>query len=203
MHNGQICDYDVTVPESSLRDQKRQQTTHALARAAFDLTRERGLDGYTVDDVVAQVGVSRRTFANYFSCKEEAVTSLAIEQLREGIASMPEVPADIALLDWVKSLALHQLSAGMFELLFELRDLAAKDPALQPHLENVHAEIRRTAQLIVSEQATSSASKLMSHIIVGAAYGALSSLIEGAVSLPGSSPEEFIEKVFARLKSGL
>lgn len=189
--------------ELSLRDRKRQQTAHALARAAFNLTREHGLEGYTIDDVVGQVGVSRRTFANYFSCKEEAVTSLAIEQLREGIASMPEVPAEIALLDWVKNLTLHQLSGGMLDLLFELRDLAAQDPAIRPYLENVHAEIRRTAQQVVSERAGNSASKLMSHIIVGAAYGALSSLIEGAVSLPGSSPDEFIEKVFARLKSGL
>ena len=155
--------------ELSLRDRKRQQTAHALARAAFDLTREHGLEGYTIDDIVGQVDVSRRTFANYFSCKEEAVTSLAIEQLRAGIASMPELPADIALLDWVKNLALHQLSGGMLDLLFQLRDFAAKDPALRPYLENVHAEIRRTAQQVVSERAGNSASKLMSHIIVGAA----------------------------------
>lgn len=189
--------------EPSLRDRKRQQTSHALAQAAFDLTRERGLEGYTIDDVVRQVGVSRRTFANYFSCKEQAVTSLALEQLHVGIASMPEVPAAATLLDWVKSLALHQLSGGMLELLLQLRDLADEDPALKPYLENVHAEIRRTAQEIVSERAGNSTSKLTSHIIVGAAYGALSSLIERAVPLPGSPPHEFVEKVFSQLRTGL
>lgn len=188
--------------ERSHRDWKRQQTSHALARAAFDLTRERGLEGYTIDDVVRHVGVSRRTFANYFSCKEEAVTALALEQLYEGIDSTPEVPADAALLDWVKNLALHQLSGGMLELLFQLRDLAETDPALRPYLENVHAQIRRTAQQVVGERAGNSVSKLTSHIIVGAAYGALSSLIEGAVS-PPNSPGDFIEKVFSRLRSGL
>ena len=36
---------------------------------------ERGMDGFIVDDVVQQAGYSRRTFANYFSCKEEAVAA--------------------------------------------------------------------------------------------------------------------------------
>ncbi len=188
---------------SSHREWKRQQTSHALAQAAFDLTQKSGLDGYTIDDVVEQVGVSRRTFANYFSCKEEAVTSLALEQLHAGIASMPEVPADTSLLDWVKTLARHQLSGGMLDLLIQLRELATKDPALRPYLENVHAEIRRTAQKIVSERAGNSASKLTSHIIVGAAYGALSSVIDGSVTLPGTPPEDFVDKVFAKLRLGL
>ena len=76
-----------------LRDQKRKQTSHALSRTAFEFTQERGLDGFTIDDVVKQVGVSRRTFANYFSCKEEAVAALALEQLEDGIAMLPEMPA--------------------------------------------------------------------------------------------------------------
>ncbi|MBL5975287.1 TetR/AcrR family transcriptional regulator [Leucobacter triazinivorans] len=188
--------------EPSHRDWKRQQTSHALARAAFELTREHGLEGYTIDDVVGRAGVSRRTFANYFSNKEEAVTALALEQLHQGISSMPELPADTALLDWVKGLAIHQLSGGLLDLLFQLRDLAEADPALRPYLESVHAQIRRTAQHVVGERAGNSVSKLTSHIIVGAAYGALSSLIDGAVS-PPSSPGEFVEKVFSRLKSGL
>ncbi|HUH53827.1 MAG TPA: TetR/AcrR family transcriptional regulator [Microbacteriaceae bacterium] len=185
----------------SLRDRKRQHTSQAIAQTAFKLTLEHGLDGYTIDDVVSEVGVSRRTFANYFSCKEEAVTALAIEQLKEGIDSMPELPANTSLLDWVKTLALHQLSGGMLDLLLQLRDLAQDNPALKPHLENVHAEIRRTAQKVVGERAGSSASKLTIHIIVGAAYGALSSIIDGSVAIPGMSPEDLIEKIFSKLRS--
>lgn len=189
--------------ELSLRDKKRRQTSRALAQASFDLTREHGLDGYTIDDVVDRVGVSRRTFANYFSCKEEAVTSLALERLHEGIGSMPEPPANSGLLAWVQTLAKHQLSGGMLDLLVQLRDLAHDNPALKPYLENTHAEIRRTALHIVGEQADTSVSKLTSYIIVGAAYGALSSVIDGATTLPGSSPEAFIDQVFDKLRSGV
>lgn len=189
--------------EHGLRDLKRKQTSHALAKAAFEFTRERGLDGFTIDDVVQKVGVSRRTFANYYSCKEEAVVALALEQLEDGIASMPEVSEGTPLLEWVRTLAIHQLSGGMLDLLVQLRDLAEKDPALKPFFENVHGEIRRTAQAVVSRQAKSSASKFAAPIIVGAAYGALTSFIEVATPHSGASSEEFVEKVFSKLKAGL
>lgn len=189
--------------EQGLRDRKRRETSDALAQTAFNLAVERGLEGFTIDDITRVVGVSRRTFANYFSCKEEAITSLALAQLHQGIASMPAVSEDASLLEWVRALALHQLSGGMLDLLLRLRALADTNPALLPYLENVHAEIRRTAQEVVSERAGNTASKLTSHIIVGAAYGALSSLIEGSVALPDSSLDEFVERVFAMLRSGL
>ncbi|MEA5153501.1 TetR/AcrR family transcriptional regulator [Raineyella sp.] len=189
--------------EGGLRDQKRKQTAHALAKVAFDLTAERGLDGFTIDDVVNTVGVSRRTFANYFSCKEEAVTALAIEQLRDGIDSMPTVPPETPLLEWVRRLALHQLSGGMLDLLVGLRDLARKYPALRPFVENLHGEIRRTAQAVVTEQAGDATSKWTVPIMVGAAYGALIAFIDVAEPCSGTSLEDFVEEVFAKLRSGL
>jgi len=37
------------------------------------LTAERGLSGFTVEELCEQVGISRRTFFNYFDTKEQAV----------------------------------------------------------------------------------------------------------------------------------
>jgi len=63
-----------TMPvETGLRERKKAATRDALRRAALDLTSERGLDGFTVDDVCARVGVSQRTFFNYFPTKEAAL----------------------------------------------------------------------------------------------------------------------------------
>lgn len=59
--------------EPSLREIKKLATARELAAAAFELARERDLDEVTIDDVVERVGYSRRTFANHFSCKQEAV----------------------------------------------------------------------------------------------------------------------------------
>ncbi|WP_146843548.1 TetR/AcrR family transcriptional regulator [Cellulomonas composti] len=61
----------------------RRDTNHdALAVVAFGLAREHGLDGFTVDDVAREAGISRRTFFNHFAAKEQAVCEFARIHLR-------------------------------------------------------------------------------------------------------------------------
>ena len=71
-----------SVPDSaeSPRERRRVETERALARGARLLTAERGLSGFTVEEVCEGAGVSRRTFFNYFASKEDA--ALGIPALR-------------------------------------------------------------------------------------------------------------------------
>lgn len=199
--------------DAGLREAKRRATAHALAQAAFDLAVERGVDAFTIDDVAAMAGYSRRTFANHYSCKEEAVTALALERVKEGLDTMPAVPAEVPLLDWLMTLARHQLSGGLLPLLRQLRELAEKHRGLGPYLADVQLQIRLTAQEAVAARAGSGVSSLTSHILVGAAYGAVMSVLDGRipVRVPGdpepAPPEaitlnEFIAAVFTRLRTG-
>lgn len=57
----------------SLRDVRKRETIRALTDTARRLTIEHGFAGFTVEEVCAEVGVSRRTFFNYFESKENAV----------------------------------------------------------------------------------------------------------------------------------
>jgi AcrR family transcriptional regulator len=57
----------------SLRDRKKLATREALSNTAFRLVMEQGIDAVTPEAVADAVGVSPRTFRNYFSCREEAV----------------------------------------------------------------------------------------------------------------------------------
>jgi len=57
----------------SLRDVRKRETIRVLTDTARRLTIERGFSGFTVDEVCAEAGVSRRTFFNYFASKENAV----------------------------------------------------------------------------------------------------------------------------------
>ncbi|MET1036123.1 MAG: helix-turn-helix domain-containing protein [Arthrobacter sp.] len=55
------------------RERRRRDTYTALTHVARALTAERGLNGFTVEELCDGVGVSRRTFFNYFATKEDAV----------------------------------------------------------------------------------------------------------------------------------
>lgn len=50
-----------------------RRTRRSLVAGARRLTAERGLAGFTVDELCAEVGISRRSFFNYFASKDDAV----------------------------------------------------------------------------------------------------------------------------------
>lgn len=50
-----------------------RRTRIAITEQARKLTAEHGLSGYTIEDICEPVGISRRTFFNYFASKESAV----------------------------------------------------------------------------------------------------------------------------------
>ncbi|HXD29405.1 MAG TPA: TetR family transcriptional regulator [Arthrobacter sp.] len=55
------------------RERRRRKTYAALTTHARTLTADRGLNGFTIEELCEEVGVSRRTFFNYFATKEDAV----------------------------------------------------------------------------------------------------------------------------------
>jgi AcrR family transcriptional regulator len=57
----------------TLRARKKAATRQSLHEAALRLTMTDGIDNVTVEDIADEVGVSRRTFSNYFANKEDAV----------------------------------------------------------------------------------------------------------------------------------
>jgi AcrR family transcriptional regulator len=59
-----------------LRERRRIETAERLSAVSRRLTAERGLQGFTIEEVCEEVGVSRRTFFNYFHGKEESVLGI-------------------------------------------------------------------------------------------------------------------------------
>jgi AcrR family transcriptional regulator len=63
-----------------LRERKKRAVRSELSLAALRLARERGLDNVRTEDIVVAVGVSRRTFSNYFANKYEAIADRLVER---------------------------------------------------------------------------------------------------------------------------
>ena len=178
------------VSETSLREVKRRATARALAQAAFDLARERGVDGFTIDEVAARAGYSRRTFANHYAGKEEAIVAVATEWVRHALDAAPD--EDLPMVDWLQSVARQQLSDGLLMVLRDLRVLAERYPPLRPHLLEVQRCIRETARDAVLTRFDGPGSRISAHLLVGAAYGALTCVLEGhiPVRLPATPSQD-------------
>ena len=67
----------------SLREQRKRETSRALTDTARRLTTELGFAGFTIEELCSEVGVSRRTFFNYFESKENAVFGFATIDSRQ------------------------------------------------------------------------------------------------------------------------
>ena len=208
----------------SLRETKRRATARALAQAAYDLALERGVDGFTIDEVAARAGFSRRTFANHFAGKEEAIVGVASERVRHALDTPPD--DELSLVDWLQAVARQQLSDGLLMVLRDLHTLSEVHPSLRPHLLEVQRAIRETARDAVLARVDGPGSRIYAHLLVGAAYGALTCVLDGhiPIRLPSTPPqrtspheaspleasedesgmtlEEFVDLTFTHLRNG-
>jgi len=79
--------------ELGLRERKKTATREALAWAAIRLAVERGPENVRVEDIATAVGVSKRTYNNYFSTKEEGMCAFVISRGASIRAALLERPA--------------------------------------------------------------------------------------------------------------
>lgn len=119
------------------RERKAQETSSRLTSVSRRLTAERGLGGFTVQEVCDEADVSRRTFFNYFSSKEDAILGVhpedEFQQLSNGFLERGSRGWSVVIDDLIELVIEH----------FEGMDL---DPA--SHLE-FHAALEREPQLLL------------------------------------------------------
>jgi AcrR family transcriptional regulator len=101
----------MVVAMTGLRERKKADTRRALSDAALDLAFERGLENVTREDIANLVGVSLRTFNNYFNGKFEALGYRQAERMRRGVALLRQCPADEPLWTSITHVVLETLEA--------------------------------------------------------------------------------------------
>jgi AcrR family transcriptional regulator len=96
-----------------LRESRKQRLREELIAAALERFASDGFDATTIDDIVRDVGVSRRTFFRYFETKEDVVTAWFARSrtgLREALEARPPDEPPFESLRW----AFHYV-AGVYE----------------------------------------------------------------------------------------
>jgi AcrR family transcriptional regulator len=101
--------------EEGLRERKKRETRAALSWAAIRLTVERGFDNVRVEDIAAEVGVSARTFNNYFAGKGEAITARHLERTRVIADELRARPASEPLWEAITNAVLTRFALGQEE----------------------------------------------------------------------------------------
>ncbi len=197
--------------QESLREIKNRRTHRALAEAAFELAMEHGLDGFVIDDVASRAGYSRRTFANYFSGKEEAVAAAVItEGIAGAVAELGPQSSGGSLLDLLERITRAQLDERTIERIVRLQELAQRYPTLRPYLLLTGEGLRESAAAVIRSHNPSDAS-LDTVLALHAWYGTLSALFTGGLEIvPEGEPRvagaltvaEFLDLAFSRLRSG-
>ncbi len=213
--------YDDMMIKQNLRDLKKEATAHALADAAYELALERGLDGFVVDDITQRAGYSRRTFANHFSCKEEAVVMSTVtfkenhkapEQL---LAALPPdaIPPEATPLDTLQHLLKMRITAEMFRKLRTLVTMSKESPTLEPYILILLRKLQFEAQTILSELSRGRYPESYAHLLAGAMYGVMLPLIDGSLSVllpdePAAEAtdamtfEQYLDTAFGYLRQG-
>jgi AcrR family transcriptional regulator len=101
----------MVVAMTGLRERKKADTRRALSDAALHLAFERGLENVTREDIANLVGVSLRTFNNYFNGKFEALGYRQAERMRRGVALLRQRPADEPLWTSITHVVVETLEA--------------------------------------------------------------------------------------------
>ena len=139
----------------TLRERKRLAAREALSSAAIRLAMEKGLEHVRVEDIAAEVGVSPRTFNNYFSSKEEAICAITIRRNGRIADLLINRPADEPIWTAVTN-AVSEHYGDMTgevprEFIAKFRLLLDSD-ALRGEFLKAHGEVERKLSLAVAQR---------------------------------------------------
>ncbi|UYQ78279.1 TetR/AcrR family transcriptional regulator [Glutamicibacter sp. JL.03c] len=181
-----------------------QKTRTAITRHSRELTAEFGFNGFTIEQVCERVGISRRTFFNYFPSKIDAVFGHDSDAMPEGIierfmAARPKAITGISptlLADLVEMTA-ERLSFDETDIVnaHGFFTIAHRDPELLQHMVQTgpkkEAEFR---ELIASREGMDPQDPLLSSLLHILKHTTLQA-IEAYVDASGKRPlaEEFLD----------
>lgn len=152
-----------------LRERKKRAARQALASTALRLAMERGMDQVRVEDIANEVGVSPRTFNNYFASKEQAVCSFIVERqerVRDALRARPDgEPIWDAVINSAHEQQAREPEARR-EDVHRIRDLL-HDHGLFGEMLRAHADSERLLAEALAERAGPGVNPLHARMLAG------------------------------------
>lgn len=198
---------------AGLRERKKQETRIALSWAAIRLTVERGLDNVRVEDIAAEVGVSTRTFSNYFTKKSEAIAARHVDRARAIVDELRTRPADEPIWDAVIHSVLSQFALGQDVDAHRVPDeqwlsgvrLMVAEPALQGEFFRAGAVVEAEFAAVIAERTGTDVVKDLYPRLMAGAVGVAINLAtqQWLATEPPARMEPLLRDAFDQLAAGL
>jgi AcrR family transcriptional regulator len=190
-------------PKPGIRATKKHETRRALGFAAFELAIEHGLHGFVVEDVTDRVGVSRRTFFNYFNRKEEAVAAVGGFMFDDGLAELHRRPADEPLFDSLLAVARMVSGPDSLDLISRAFAMGRQYPELVPYeLAARERMVVEAQQALLPRLPAERRSGFYSTALAHAAFAVLAAALGCAGQPGGDDVDALIDEAFGYLRDG-
>lgn len=137
---------------SGLRERKKKLRREALHEVALRLVEQQGLEGTTVEQICEEVGVSARTFFNYFPSKTAAALNLP-EQIFSPEAASKFRAATGELMPAICDLLADSMSSGIERK--RMKKLIAEQPQLVVEFTQWMGALKAEFHVLVEERAGS------------------------------------------------
>ncbi|MBJ6759809.1 TetR family transcriptional regulator [Myxococcaceae bacterium JPH2] len=187
------------------RERKKAATRAALSQAALELALEHGLDGVRIDDIAKRVGVSPRTFNNYFSSKEAAIVGVGNARGETLLAALAARPVDedvwTALGHAVRTLFPEDPDPG-----FTARSHLLKDePSLAAEQLKSDAALERALAEAIAERTDTNLKKdLYPRLAAATFFAAVHTALDAWLSAPrGPSLSHLLSSALEQISEGL
>ncbi|MET8428721.1 mycofactocin system transcriptional regulator [Nocardia sp. NPDC004860] len=154
----------------------RKPSTSAveLERVAFELFERHGFEATTVEDIAAEVGVSKRTFFRYFESKNDVVWGNFTEQLQGMRELFAQCPPDQPVIDAVRTVVIEFNRFDQAHVPWHRKrmELILKVPVLQAHSTLRYRDWRAVVAEFVAARLGGSVTDLLPQTVAHCALGA-------------------------------
>jgi AcrR family transcriptional regulator len=179
------------------REARRQATAHRISLCAQELTGDRGLDGFTMDELAEAAGVSRRTLFNYFPGKDAAVmgTQPGIDDslLEEFAAGGPtgQLVQDMAVL----ADAILEVKDINRDDVHRVRALVLQEPRLMAYAKQRFEEFGEEFLGLIEAREGSSYDETRARVVIQV----MAALFDLAITIFANDPETELSALYAEL----